>query len=52
VTKRIVVGPDDAWVLRGNPDSSATSQLTLTTCDPKFTSRNRMIVWADLIATT
>ncbi|HEX9697752.1 MAG TPA: sortase [Actinomycetota bacterium] len=52
VTKRIVVGPDGGWVLRGNPDSSATSQLTLTTCDPKFTSRNRMIVWADLIATT
>lgn len=51
VTKRIIVGPEATWVLDGNPDSTATSQLTLTTCDPKFTSRNRMIVWADLIAT-
>lgn len=51
VTKRVIVGPEAVWVLRGNPDSQAESQLTLTTCDPKFTSRNRMIVWADLIGT-
>lgn len=50
VTKRIIVGPESTWVLAGNPDSTSESQLTLTTCDPKFTSRNRMIVWADLIA--
>ncbi|HVL89236.1 MAG TPA: class E sortase [Actinomycetota bacterium] len=50
VTKRVIVGPEAVWVLRGNPDSEAASQLTLTTCDPKFTSRNRMIVWADLIS--
>lgn len=49
VTKRVIVGPEAVWVLRGNPESKAKSQLTLTTCDPKFTSRNRMIVWADLV---
>ena len=51
VTKRMIVRPSAVWVLKGNPDSRATTQLTLTTCDPKYTSRNRMIVWADLIST-
>lgn len=51
VTRRTIVGPSATWVLRGNPDSSAPTQLTLTTCDPKYTSRNRLIVWADLVST-
>ncbi|MGH2829660.1 MAG: sortase, partial [Actinomycetota bacterium] len=46
-----VVGPGASWVLRGKPGSTATRQLTLTTCTPKFTSRNRLIIWADLVAT-
>ncbi len=49
VTRSIVVGPDDGWVLRGNPNSKAERQLTLTTCTPKYTSRNRLIVWADFV---
>lgn len=44
-----VVSPGASWVLRGNPDSRAQRQLTLTTCTPKFTSRDRLIIWADLI---
>lgn len=51
VTGRRIVGPNEAWVLKGNPDSAASTQLTLTTCDPKYTSRNRLIVWADLANT-
>lgn len=50
VTRRTIVGASATWVLRGNPESKATTQLTLTTCDPKFTSRNRLIVWADLVS--
>lgn len=49
VTRSIVVGPEALWVLKGNPDSRATHQLTLTTCTPKYTSRNRLIIWADLV---
>jgi sortase (surface protein transpeptidase) len=47
----VVVRPDDYWVVAGDPQSKAKQKLTLTTCTPKYTSRNRLIVWADLIKT-
>lgn len=51
VVRSIVVNPEDSWVLDGNPNSKAGSQLVLTTCTPKFTARDRLIVWADLVKT-
>lgn len=47
----VVVRPSDYWVVAGDPQSKAKTKLTLTTCTPKYTSRNRLIVWADLIKT-
>jgi len=44
-----VVEPSDYWVIKGDPKSSAKGKLTLTTCTPKYTSRHRLIVWADLV---
>lgn len=49
VTRQIVVEPDDVWVLDGDPKSDDKRKLTLTTCTPRFTSRLRLIVWADLV---
>lgn len=47
----VVVKPTDYWVIKGDPNSKAPSKLTLTTCTPKYTSKNRLIVWADLVQT-
>ncbi|MCA1834272.1 MAG: class E sortase [Actinomycetota bacterium] len=45
----VVVHADDYQVIRGDPNSDAETKLTLTTCTPRYTSKNRLIVWADLI---
>ena len=50
VTNNRVVDPDDVWVLNGDPKSDADFTLTLTTCTPKYTSRDRLIVWADQVS--
>lgn len=50
VTGTTVVDPGDVWVLEGDPDSTARFTLTLTTCTPKYTSRDRLIVWADQVS--
>jgi sortase A len=46
VTGSEVVGPDRADVIATTDPARAT--LTLTTCDPKYTARNRLVVYADL----
>jgi sortase A len=51
VTDMIVVTPAHSEVLDGNPKSKDPQQLVLTTCTPKFTAKNRMIVFTDLIKT-
>jgi len=51
VMDKIVVSPSHSEVLQGNPKSHAEQQLVLTTCTPKFTARNRLIVFTDLIKT-
>ncbi len=51
VMEKTVVPPSRSEVLDGNPGSTAESQLVLTTCTPKFTARDRLIVFTDLIKT-
>lgn len=43
-----VVRPNDVWVV--GPREGAW--LTLTTCNPKFSARERLIVFAELVAST
>lgn len=50
MTREIVVSPGHGEVLNGNPRSNATKQLVLTTCTPKFTARDRMIIFLDLVS--
>jgi sortase A len=45
VTESMVVSPQDVWVL----DPSEDDRLTLTTCHPRFSARERLIVVAELI---
>jgi len=45
VVETLVVSPDDVWVL----DPTTDNRLTLTTCHPRFSARERLIVIAELI---
>ena len=45
VTDTLIVSPRDVWVL----DPTDDNRLTLTTCHPKWTARQRMIVVAELV---
>lgn len=45
VTETIIVAPTDVYVL----DPTRDNRLTLTTCHPKLTARQRMIVVAELL---
>jgi sortase A len=47
MTSSEVVSPEDGAVL----DPTTTAQLTLTTCNPRFSDTSRLIVVADLTAT-
>ncbi|HEX9775960.1 MAG TPA: class E sortase [Actinomycetota bacterium] len=49
VTDTTIVKPGNVSVLNGDPNSSALKALTLTTCTPKYTSLERLIVWADQV---
>jgi sortase A len=46
VTGSLVVSPSDSWVLDTVDPEKAT--LTLTTCHPEFTARERLIVFSEL----
>lgn len=50
ITRRGVVKATDWWVLKGDPWSRAPSKLVLTTCWPIFTSKERLILWGDLVS--
>jgi sortase A len=52
IVKRGLVQAKDVWVLKGDPWSNARSKLVLTTCWPIMTSRERLILWGDLISAT
>lgn len=45
VTDTLVVKPTDTWVVENTPDA----QLTLTTCNPKYSARERLVVKAQLV---
>ncbi|GIU86758.1 MAG: hypothetical protein KatS3mg009_1273 [Acidimicrobiia bacterium] len=45
VYQKLVVAPTDVWVVDNTPDA----QLTLTTCNPKYSARERLVVKARLV---
>jgi sortase A len=45
VTDKLVVHPEDTYVVDNTPDA----QLTLTTCNPKFSARERLVIKAKLV---
>jgi LPXTG-site transpeptidase (sortase) family protein len=45
VESTVIVGPRELWVI----DEREGAWLTLTTCHPKFSSRQRLVVFAELV---
>jgi len=45
VYQKLVVAPTDVWVVDNTPDA----QLTLTTCNPKYSARERLVIKARLV---
>ncbi len=45
VTDKLIVHPEDTFVVDNTPDA----QLTLTTCNPKFSARERLVIKAKLV---
>ena len=41
-----IVAPTDVWVTNERPGG----WLTLTTCHPKFSARERLVVWAEMVS--
>jgi sortase A len=46
VREMVTVLPSDVWVTEPRPGG----WLTLTTCNPKFSARERLIVWAEMVS--
>jgi len=44
-----VVAPRDVWVVAEDPLATGAPTLTLTTCHPRGSSRQRLIVWGELV---
>ncbi|MDX1510966.1 MAG: sortase [Nitriliruptorales bacterium] len=43
-----IVAPTDVWVIENDPLGWGEPMMTLTTCHPRFSSRQRMVVFAEL----
>lgn len=43
-----IVAPTDVWVLEEDPLGWGVPMMTLTTCHPRFSARQRMVVFAEL----
>ena len=47
--ERRIVAPSDVWVIGDDPLGDGAPLLTLTTCHPRFSDAQRMIVFAELV---
>ena len=50
VSAQRVVSPADTWVIEPDPLDTGKKTLTLTTCNPRFSNAERLIVFAELVA--
>lgn len=44
-----IVAPGDTWVIQPDPLETGKKTLTLTTCNPRFSNAERLIVFAELV---
>jgi sortase A len=48
VVEQRIVSPTDTWVAGPDPLGTGRPTLTLTTCHPRYSARQRLVVWAEL----
>lgn len=48
VRRARIVAPTDVWVLETDPLGSGAPTMTLTTCHPRFSAAQRLVVFAEL----
>lgn len=48
VVERAVVDPDEVWVLADDVLGAGRRLLTITTCHPRWSAAQRLVVWAEL----
>jgi sortase A len=48
VVEQRVVAPDELWVIGPDPLGTGAPTLTLTTCHPRFSAAQRLVVFAEL----
>lgn len=48
VLEQRIVNPADTWVVGPDPLGRGRPTLTLTTCHPRYSARQRLVVWAEL----
>ena len=46
IRRILIVEPTDVWVTDDRPGA----WLTLTTCEPKFSARQRLVIWAEMVS--
>ena len=44
-----IVAPGDTWVIEPDPLERGKKMLTLTTCNPRFSNAERLIIFAELV---
>lgn len=49
VVDQRIVGPRDVWVIGDDPLGTGAPTMTLTTCHPRFSAAQRLIVFAELL---
>ncbi|MBW3606446.1 MAG: sortase [Actinobacteria bacterium] len=49
VAEQRIVSPTDTWVVDPDPLGRGTPTLTFTTCHPRYSARQRLVVWAELV---
>ena len=49
VHRQQIVDPGDTWVITPDPLKRGRRTLTLTTCNPRFSNAQRLIVFAELV---
>jgi sortase A len=54
VSRTRIVRPTDTWVLDNvpGPDGTPRQTIVLTTCNPRYSARERLIVFGDLVSNT
>jgi sortase A len=50
VVEQQIVRPNELWVTASDPLGTGRPTLTLTTCHPRFSNRQRLVVFAELVS--